>query len=84
MNHVLKENLNRFCTVYLDDILIYSHMADQYTTHLCWVLQQLWQHLLKAKQSKCTFRQQELEYLGHIVSAEGIKADQQKCDAINA
>ena len=82
MNSVLKENLDKFCTVYLDNILIYSKNEQEHEQHLCWVPTQLRAARLKAKRKKCSSGLPEVEYLGHIVSKDGLKADPAKCKAI--
>ena len=82
MNSILKQNLDVFCTVYLDDILIYSKNEHDHEQHLRWVLEQLRAAGLRAKRKKCAFGLSEVEYLGHIVTKDGLKADPSKCKAI--
>lgn len=55
MNTVLREGLDRFVTVYLDDILVFSRTEDEHEEHLRWVLGRLREHKLFAKKSKCSF-----------------------------
>ena len=57
--------------VFIDDILIYSKNEEK---HLEKVLQRLREHKLYGKLSKCAFYQKEIQYLGHIISAQGIAA----------
>jgi hypothetical protein len=64
--------------VFFDDILIYSPSLDQHKIHLNSALTVLRNHELKAKLSKCTFGQNQVEYLGHIISAEGVSTDPTK------
>ena len=78
MNEVLKPFLRKFVLVFLDDILIYSPSMDLHLHHLEQVLQTLRKHHLHLKQSKCTFAQDRLEYLGHIISASGVSTDRSK------
>ena len=67
-----RDNLDIFVTVYLDDILVFSATPDEHEQHLCWVLDQLRKHGLKAKCSKCSFGIHKLEYLGHVIMPHGI------------
>ena len=53
MHDVLRQNLDKFVTVYLDDILVFSQSAKEHETHLRWVFQQLRRHHLQAKRRKC-------------------------------
>jgi hypothetical protein len=69
MNKVLRKGLGSFVAVYLDDILVYSPDMESHREHLAWVLQQLREHKLYAKKSKCEFARRELQYLGHRISA---------------
>ena len=78
MNEVLKPFLRKFVLVFLDDILIYSPSMELHLHHLEQVLQTLRKHHLHLKQSKCTFAQDSLEYLGHIISATGVSTDPSK------
>ena len=82
MNDVLRENLDDFVTVYLDDILIFSKSDDEHVRHLQWVLGKLREHGLFAKRTKCAFGLDSVEYLGHVVTAEGISPDPAKIEAI--
>ena len=68
MNTVLRDHLDEFVTVYLDDILIFSPDVETHQDHLRWVLSQLRKHKLRAKCSKCFVGLSEIEYLGHVVS----------------
>ena len=56
-------------------------MVD-HLAHLKTVLNVLLTHHLYAKRSKCVFGSSEVEYLGHIISGEGVKADPRKTDAM--
>jgi len=83
MNSILKPFLTKFVLVFFDDILIYSKSWKDHVEHVERVLQLLAEKQLYAKISKCFFRVQEVEYLGHIVSHEGVKVDPSKIKAIN-
>ena len=78
MNHVLRRGLNAFCTVYLDDILLFSPDEASHKEHLRQVFQALREHQLCVKRSKCSFGRDSIEYLGHVVSGDGVKPDPKK------
>ena len=71
-----------FAVVYLDDILIFSKNAAEHEQHLKQVLQILRSNKLYAKKSKCSFYQNSVAFLGHVVTADGIKVDPAKIKAI--
>jgi hypothetical protein len=76
MNDVFRKYLDRFVQVFLDDILIYFKNEREHEEHLQVVLFCLRENELYGKQSKCSFFQKEIHYLGHIISGEGISMDQ--------
>jgi hypothetical protein len=82
MNNIFSEYLHDFVVVYLDDILIFSKTKEDHVRHLQLVLEKLREHNLFANMKKCDFFKSELEFLGHIVSGEGIKVDHRKTEAI--
>jgi hypothetical protein len=72
MNNVLRKYLDKFVIVFIDDILIYAKNKEEHKEHLRQVLKTLREHQLYAKFSKCEFYQDKVQYLGHVVSGEGI------------
>ena len=68
MNKVLAPYLDRFVVVYLDDIVIYSKSLKEHVGHLREVFQTLRDNQLYVKKEKCSFAQEEVPFLGHIVS----------------
>ncbi|GJU90308.1 putative reverse transcriptase domain-containing protein, partial [Tanacetum coccineum] len=75
MNRIFHEYLDKFVIVFIDDILIYSKSEEEHERHLRIVLEILRQKKLYAKFSKCDFWLQQVAFLGHIVSADGIIMD---------
>jgi hypothetical protein len=73
MNSVLESYLRKFVIILMDDILIYSKSVEEHAHHLRLVLQLLRKHQFYIKRTKCASAQGELEYLGHIIYAEGLK-----------
>jgi hypothetical protein len=82
MNKVFMEYLDRFVVVFIDDILIYSKNVSDHEEQLWMVLQKLQDNQLYAKFSKCEFWLDEVPFLGHIISKEGISVDLAKVKEI--
>jgi hypothetical protein len=82
MNGVFGDYLDKFVIVFLDDILVYSKSKEEHEQHLRMVLQVLREHQLYAKLRKCLFYQEQIHYLGHIISNDGIVVDPEKIEAI--
>ncbi|GJJ76346.1 hypothetical protein EMPS_08705 [Entomortierella parvispora] len=73
MLRVLDPVLDKWVVVYLDDLLIYSKTKKEHLQHLRSVLALLRKNGLYAKLSKCSFMQDETEFLGHTITKDGIK-----------
>ena len=69
------EFLRKYVLVFFDDMLIYNKYCKDHVQHVDRVLKLLEEKQLYAKSSKCFFGVQEVEYLGNIVSHEGVKVD---------
>jgi RNase H-like domain found in reverse transcriptase/Reverse transcriptase (RNA-dependent DNA polymerase)/Integrase zinc binding domain len=82
MNDIFREYLDQFVIIYLDDILIYSKTKGEHMQHVNLVLRKLRENRLYGKLSKCEFFKEEVEYLGHYISSQGISVDQQKINAV--
>lgn len=82
MNDVFREYLDRFVVCYLDDILIYSKDVEEHEEHVKLVLQKLREKGLYAKAEKCAFHQPKVEFLGYIISSEGLMMDPKKVQAV--
>lgn len=82
MNEVFQKNLRKNVLVFFDDILVYSKTFEEHLEHLREVLCKLRLHQLYAKESKCSFCQEQLEYLGHVISADGVATDPSKIQAM--
>jgi hypothetical protein len=78
MNSVFMPKLDKFVVVFIDDILIYSKNEEERAQHLRIVLTRLREHQLNAKFSKCAFWLEEIQFLGHVLSANGIVVDPNK------
>ena len=69
-------------SVYLDDVLVMGETDQEHLSNLAAVLQRLSSAGMKLKPEKCSFMLQEVEYLGHTISAKGLQPTTQKVRAI--
>jgi hypothetical protein len=83
MNNVLAGVQGIKCFVYLDDIVIYSANLESHENKLIEIFQLLRLHNLKLQPDKCEFLRQEVSYLGHIITENGVKPDPSKISVIN-
>jgi hypothetical protein len=70
--------LDKFVVVFINDILIYSKNEEEHAEHLRIVLTRLREHRLYAKFSKCAFWLEEIQFVGHVLSAKGIVVNPSK------
>ncbi|GBG87374.1 hypothetical protein CBR_g45433 [Chara braunii] len=82
INRIFHDYLDKFVIVYLDDILIFSRTVEEHVAHLDKVLSLLRQHKFKINGEKCEFGRTRILYLGHEISAEGLKPDDAKVASI--
>src|SRR5262249_43465071 len=82
MNNLFRPVLDKFVIVYLDDILIYSKNLEEHERHVRQVLEILRQNKLYAKLSKCEFFRSRVNFLGHVVSEDGVTVDPEKTTVI--
>ena len=68
--------------LYLDDNVVFSSSVSQHLERLELVLGRLQHESLKAKLSKCAFFKQEVGYLGHVISSQGVVTDPKKMEAV--
>lgn len=68
--------------LYLDDIVVFSSNVDDHLCRLELVLRRLQQEGLKVKLEKCSFFKKEVQYLGHLISEEGVSTDPSKITAV--
>lgn len=68
--------------VFFDDILIFSKSMEDHILHLSKTLEALRRNQLYVKLSKCTFATDQVSYLGHIISSDGVATDPSKIQAV--
>ncbi|CAI7851949.1 unnamed protein product [Closterium sp. NIES-54] len=82
INHILRPLLDECVVVYLDDILIYSRDMKQHIEHLRRVFEILRREMFYVKLSKSGFALKKVQFLGHMVSTQGIHVDPKKIEAV--
>ena len=70
------------CLVYIDDVIILGRDYDDHLQNLQVVFERLLQAGLKLKPSKCAFFQQQVQYLGHLISPSGVRPDPTKTEKV--
>ena len=78
----LRDILDVVCVVYLDDILIFSRTQEEHDHHCQMVLERLRKGRLFANIEKCEFDRAEVEYLGYILGAQGVKMNPKKLQTV--
>lgn len=82
MNDIFADMVDVSVVIYLDDILIYSDNPAEHRRHVREVLQRLRAHGLYARADKCEFHSDTVEYLGYILSPEGLRMSSEKVRTI--
>jgi hypothetical protein len=82
MNTTLAPLLRKCVIVFFDDILIYSATYEEHIPHIKAVCFLLLKDKWCVKLSKCTFARSHINYLGHIISAQGIATDPAKISVV--
>lgn len=82
MNTILGDLVGINCFVYMDDIIVYSTSLQEHMVALRNVLKRLSEANLKIQLEKCEFLKNQTEFLGHIVTPEGVKPNPDRVPAI--
>ena len=82
MNQILKPFLGKSVIVYLDDILVFSKTYSEHVMHVRRILETLREQRLQVNAKKRVYCQEELVYLGHIISEKRVRMDLKKIRAI--
>jgi hypothetical protein len=83
MNTTLAPMLRKCVLVFFDDSLIYNPSFESHVQHMHQVLVLLATDQWKIKRSKCSFAQNTIAYLDHVISSQGVVIDQSKIEAIS-
>ncbi|GJT57172.1 putative reverse transcriptase domain-containing protein [Tanacetum coccineum] len=81
-NCMCKPYLDKFLTVFIDDILIYSRNKEEHANHLRIILELLKKEKLYAKFSKCDFWIRIVQFLGHLIDSQGLYVDLAKIESV--
>ena len=83
INKIIAEKLDVFVIVYLDNILIYIEDPGQpYVEAICWVPDQLRKYFLLANLKKYCFHQDEIRFLGYIMSSKSISIKAERIEVV--
>lgn len=82
MNRIFHDYLDQFVVVFIDDILVYSRNKEEHEKHLRIVLHILRDRKLFAKLSKCDFWLEKVQFLGHVISKDGVAVDPNKVESV--
>ena len=82
ITQALRLYIDKFCIVYLDDILIYLKLGENYTEQVKTILRAIQKANLRIRGDKSEFSTRQVEYLGYIISNNQIKIDLDKVKSI--
>lgn len=82
MNTALRGLIGKICFVYLDDIIVFGKTMEEHNKNLIILFNRLRDTNLKLQPDKCEYIKPELEYLGHVITPEGVKPNPEKCKAV--
>lgn len=84
MNLAFKGLVGKNCFIYLDDIIIFGRTLEEHNKNLSIIFQRLRDTNLKVQPDKCEYLKPELEFLGHLITPEGIKTNPKKIEAVKS
>ena len=82
LSYVLREEVGKFCCVYLDDVIVFGRTIEEHNERLFIVFSKLQSAGIKLSKEKCHLAQTSVLYLGHIIDKDGIRTDPKKVDKI--
>jgi len=82
INNMIREAMDDFASAYFNDILIYTNSEEEHKQHLQYIMQRLLEAGLYLKPEKWEFHQENLRYLGLIISTNRISMDEDKINTI--
>ena len=82
IDNALSGLIGKICFAYLDDIIVFGSTMQEHNKNLVTLFDRLRQTGLKLQPDKCEYLRPELEYLGHVITADGVKPNQNKIKAV--
>jgi hypothetical protein len=82
MNHIFRDMIDLGLLSYMDDLLVYADTIEGHDKTVCEVQRRLQANRLAVSPEKCVWRQQEVEFLGHLIGREGIKMSPEKIEVV--
>lgn len=82
LDDILRKFIGQICYVYIDDIIIFSQTEDQHIQHIREIFHTLNKARMKVQLDKCRFFEKQVEFLGFVVSSDGIRTNPTKVEAI--
>ena len=83
MNNLFSNMLDSGVAVFLNDILMYSHMVDKHFTLLEKILVCLYQYMFYCKLNKCSFLYNSTIFVGFNIMSEGMHISDSKVQSLN-
>ena len=82
MQNCLGELNLTYCLLYLDDVIVFSRTAEEHLQHLHVLFDHFQEHNLRIKPAKCEFFWEEINYLAHHISREGVMPSKESLKAV--
>ncbi|KAI5756548.1 hypothetical protein M8J77_025839 [Diaphorina citri] len=82
MEQILRGLINNVCVVYLDDILVFGTSLQEHVQNLRLVFERLKNANLKLQMDKCEFLKKDVDFLGHVITPQGVKPNPKKIEII--
>ena len=82
INYILKEHLDDFIIIYLNNIIIYLNNKKEHEEYIKWVLSRLYKENMPVVIKKCKFHTKKTDFVGFIIELRQISIDLKKIKAI--
>ncbi|XP_050315786.1 retrovirus-related Pol polyprotein from transposon 17.6 isoform X1 [Anthonomus grandis grandis] len=82
MNEIFKHVIGKICFIYMDDILVFSNTIEEHLKNLEIIFEVLRNHNLKIESDKCNYLTNEVVFIGHLLTPDGIKPNPDKVKSI--
>lgn len=82
IDDILREHIGKICYVYIDDVIVFGRTLEEHLKNLAIILRTLNEAGLKIQMDKSEFLHTEVEFLGYVISSEGVKPNEKKIETI--